>query len=157
MITEPCNRRGAEVRPGFFRCDSNRLIHPEPGIVEIATCGICPYRNLPDRAPAETSAADKAASVATGTAAENEWRQRLTTPCVHRGAVIETGACNICGMKGTAFQAFACDLHGKCTVRRVRNDRPDLTVCLTCEAYAASDPTCESAQRRRPATPTDSR
>jgi hypothetical protein len=142
MIAELCNRRGAEVRPGFFRCDSNRLTHPEPGIVAIVTCGICPYRDLADREEVGGSFTPD---------------PRFTSACVHRGDVVEHGVCNACGMKGQPFDVFACELHGKCMVRRYRNDRPELTVCLTCEAYAARDPTCESAQRRRPATPTDSR
>jgi hypothetical protein len=119
-MTLPCNRRGREVRPGFFECPSNRLVHPEPGIVAIKTCGICPYRDMPDRDAAEPSKPDP----------------RFTTPCVHRGAVLERSVCNACGMKGQPFEVFACALHGACMAKRYRNDRPDLKVCTLCEEFS---------------------
>ena len=125
-MTLPCNRRGREVRPGFFECPSNRLLHPEPGIVAIATCGICPYRDLPDR------------EAAPGPVTMDEMRARFTTPCVHRGTVLERGTCNSCGQRGQPFDVFACALHGKCMVRRFRNDRPDLKVCANCDDFAAA-------------------
>jgi hypothetical protein len=118
-MIEPCNRRGEQTWPGFFRCHSNRLVHPDPGIVAIATCGICPYRNMPDR---ETAAAPQP-------------DPRFTTPCVQRGVVMEKATCNACGMKGQPFDVFACELHGKCMVRRYRNDRPELTVCFNCDDF----------------------
>jgi hypothetical protein len=43
-----CNRRGEAIRPGYFDCSSNRLNHPEPGIVAAHTCSICIYANRPD-------------------------------------------------------------------------------------------------------------
>jgi hypothetical protein len=123
MSEEPCSRRGEMVRAGFYACTSNRIAHPEPGIVPLATCGICPYRNLPDREGVPEFIPDL----------------RLTTPCEHRGAVLEVGVCNACGMKGQPFDVFACDLHGQCMVRRYRNDRPDLKVCFNCDDYAPAD------------------
>jgi hypothetical protein len=48
---------------------------------------------------------------------------------------METGTCNLCGIRGQSFQAFACALHGRCTVRRTRNDRPDLAVCFNCDDF----------------------
>ena len=48
-ILEPCDRRGEEARAGVFVCRSNRLIHPEPGLVSASTCAVCLYRNQPDR------------------------------------------------------------------------------------------------------------
>jgi hypothetical protein len=122
-MTDPCIRRGAEIRPGVFECSSNRLIHPEPGTVAIATCGICPYRNLPDRTSIEQSAPDP----------------RFTTPCAHRGEVLERATCTACGMKGLPFDVFACAIHGRCMVRRYRNDRPELAVCVNCDDFSASD------------------
>ncbi len=62
----------------------------------------------------------------------DEMRSGFTTPCVHRGTVLEKATCNACGMKAQPFEVFACELHGKCMVRRYRNDRPDLTVCFNC-------------------------
>jgi hypothetical protein len=120
--TPDCNRRGAEVRPGFFACDSNRLLHPEPGVVAIATCGICPYRNAPDR------------TVASHTPLPPP-DPRFTTPCSRRGDVLERGVCNACGLQGKPFEVFACPLHGRCQTRRFRNDRPDLAVCLACDDF----------------------
>jgi hypothetical protein len=122
-MTEPCNRRGEETWPGFFRCDSNRLIHPEPGVVPIATCGICPYRNMADREAAETP--DFAPD------------PRFTTACAHRGEILERGVCNSCGHVGQPFDVFACELHGRCMVRRYRNDRPELKVCANCDDFRA--------------------
>jgi hypothetical protein len=122
-MIEPCNRRGEETRPGFFRCDSNRLIHPEPGIIAIATCGICPYRNMPDR---------------DGTAPAGFVPDlRFTTACAHRGEVLERSTCTACGMRGQPFEVFACELHGRCMVRRYRNDRPELSVCANCHDFVA--------------------
>src|ERR1700722_6277012 len=83
-MIEPCNRRGEETWPGFFRCNSNRIMHPEPGIVAIATCGICPSRNMPDREGAPEQRPDP----------------RFTTPCAHRGEVLERSTCTACGMRG---------------------------------------------------------
>jgi hypothetical protein len=120
-MIEPCNRRGEETWPGFFRCDSNRIMHPEPGVVAIGTCGICPYRNLPDREGVEQPKPDP----------------RFTTPCAHRGEIIERAVCNVCGMKGQPFDVFACELHGKCMVRRFRNDRLELKVCVLCDDFRA--------------------
>jgi len=120
-MIEHCTRRGEEVRPGFFRCDSNRLTHPEPGIVAIETCGICPYRNMPDREPTQSFTPDP----------------RFTMPCLHRGEALETGTCNACGMRGQPFAVYACAVHGKCMLRRFRNDRPDLKVCANCHDFTA--------------------
>jgi hypothetical protein len=66
----------------------------------------------------------------------------LLTPCVHRGDVVETGVCNVCGMKGQPFEIHACELHERCMAKRYRNDRPNLKVCLLCDDYepAASKP-----------------
>jgi hypothetical protein len=118
-MIDPCSRRGREVRPGFFECPSNRLSHPEPGVVAIATCGICPYRDMPDRKRVEPPKPDP----------------RITTACAHRGAMLDRATCNACGMKGQPFEIYACALHGKCMVRRYRNDRPDLTVCFNCDDF----------------------
>jgi hypothetical protein len=89
-------------------------------------CGADPPRPVvPDREPGERSEA------------ENEWRTRLTVPCTHRGEAVETGTCNVCGMRGQSFQVFACALHDRCAVRRYRNDRPELKVCISCDDFAA--------------------
>jgi hypothetical protein len=117
-----CTRRGAETWPGYFRCDSNRLMHPEPGIVAISTCRICPYRNLPDREAIEQPTPDP----------------RFTSVCVHRGEVIERAVCNACGMRGQSFDVFGCAIHGQCMVRRYRNDRPELAVCVSCGDFLAA-------------------
>jgi hypothetical protein len=96
-------------------------MHPEPGIVAIATCGICPYRNMPDREGDPEQRPDP----------------RFTTPCAHRGEVLERSTCTACGMRGQPFDVFACELHGKCMVRRFRNDRPELKVCVNCDDFRA--------------------
>jgi hypothetical protein len=57
--------------------------------------------------------------------------------CLHRGDIVETGTCNVCGMRGQPFDVFACELHGKCMVRRFRNDRPELKVCVLCDDFRA--------------------
>jgi hypothetical protein len=124
MSDEPCSRRGEMVRPGFFRCSSNRIVHTEPGVVPLSTCGICPYRNLPDHDGLPEQKPDP----------------RYTMPCAHIGPAIAEGICNACGMKGQPFQIFACDLHVKCMVKRYRSDRPDLKVCFNCDDYVPRDP-----------------
>jgi hypothetical protein len=55
--------------------------------------------------------------------------------CLHRREVIEIGRCNACGMRGQEFEVYACAIHGKCMIRRYRNDRPDLKVCVNCDGY----------------------
>ena len=85
-----CTRRGIEVRLGFFRCESNRLTHPELGIVAIATCGICPYRNLPDREGTRGAAPDP----------------RFTTACIHRGEVLEVVGPEIKGKAKKEVEMF---------------------------------------------------
>lgn len=50
--------------------------------------------------------------------------------CVHRGAMIEIGKCDVCSMKGQPFEILACAVHGRCSIggrnRKVRS-------CLRCE------------------------
>jgi hypothetical protein len=142
-MTEPCTRRGTEVWPGFFRCDSNRLMHPEPGVVAIGTCGICPYRNLPDQRQGGVLHPRPAAA-----------DPREAVSCAHRGDVIDRGVCNVCGMKGQEFHILACALHGRCMVRRYRNDRPGLKVCVACidfEAVTASSASHTASRSHGPA------
>jgi hypothetical protein len=55
--------------------------------------------------------------------------------CVHRGPTIADDTCNVCGFRGQPFEVYACALHGRCMVKRYRNDRPDLAVCLNCDDY----------------------
>lgn len=123
MNDEPCTRRGEMVRPGFFRCSSNRIMHPEPGVAPLATCVICPYRNMPDWDDAAPAAFQP--------------DPRYTQACANRGVVIEQGTCNACGIAGQPFDVFACELHEKCMVRRFRNDRPELKVCVNCDDFRA--------------------
>jgi hypothetical protein len=63
----------------------------------------------------------------------------VMSPCVHRGDIIETGVCNVCGMKGQPFEIHACELHGRCMQRRYRNDRPAIKVCMQCEDYQSDE------------------
>lgn len=37
-------------------------------------------------------------------------------PCIHRGEVVELGACNVCGLRGQPFEIFACSVHGRCSI-----------------------------------------
>jgi hypothetical protein len=60
-----------------------------------------------------------------------------TGPCVYRGAVVEQTVCNTCGFKGRPLEIYACELHGKCMLKRYRNDRPDLKVCVSCRDFEA--------------------
>jgi hypothetical protein len=62
-----------------------------------------------------------------------------TNRCIHRGDVIETGVCNVCGMKGQPFEIRACELHGRCMERRYRNDRPGIQVCMQCKDYQSEE------------------
>jgi len=61
---------------------------------------------------------------------------RLRDSCIYRGPIVEQAACNVCGMHGQPFQIYGCELHGRCMVKRFRNDRPELKVCVTCEDFA---------------------
>jgi hypothetical protein len=74
----------------------------------------------------ENPAIDRAASI-------------MRAPCRHRGEVVEQGVCNVCGFKGQPYDVYACALHGRCMVRRYRNDRADVRVCMSCEDYATVD------------------
>jgi hypothetical protein len=61
-------------------------------------------------------------------------------PCRHRGEVVERGTCNVCGSRGQPLEVFACAVHGRCMLRRLRNDRPDLTVCWSCHDFQGLPP-----------------
>jgi hypothetical protein len=58
-------------------------------------------------------------------------------PCRHRGEVVERATCNVCGSRGQPLEIFSCAVHGRCMLRRLRNDRPDLTVCWNCDDFQA--------------------
>jgi hypothetical protein len=90
-------------------------------VVPLSTCGICPYRNLPDSDGVGKVVVDP----------------RFTAPCAHRGDVLERAVCNACGMKGQPFDVFACAIHGRCMVRRYRNDRAEIAVCVNCDEFVA--------------------
>lgn len=50
MTTLPhCRQRGKSVKPGFYECSSNRLIHAIPGVASGSTCKICPYADRRNR------------------------------------------------------------------------------------------------------------
>lgn len=49
MTLPICRQRGASVKPGYYVCRSNRLIHAIPGVASGATCKICPYANRRNR------------------------------------------------------------------------------------------------------------
>ena len=38
--------------------------------------------------------------------------------CIHRGEELETGTCDLCGLKGQSFQIYSCSIHGKCSLTR---------------------------------------
>ncbi len=117
-----CNRRGRERRPGFYECSSNRLIHPEAGVVAAETCAICIYRDQPDREDAPPAASPAEA-------------HPLTDPCVHLGEVVDQGTCDICGSRGKPFDIHACELHGRCQKLRCRTGDDAPRACARCSDY----------------------
>lgn len=61
--------------------------------------------------------------------------------CANRLDFIETGTCNLCGIKGQPFQIFGCTIHGKCSIHR-KNTL--VKSCKSCEEripVALSEPT----------------
>lgn len=46
---------------------------------------------------------------------DSEWINEL--PCRHRGAKVRSDACNLCGLKGTSFDVYQCELHGECSLQ----------------------------------------
>jgi hypothetical protein len=59
-------------------------------MVTVATCGICPYLNMPDRESAPAPQPDP----------------RFTSACTHRGDALAQGVCNACGMKSRPFTIY---------------------------------------------------
>jgi hypothetical protein len=119
-------------------CKSTHFRHP--GFVGALTCTGCPWADLPNDAahvprlvtrPLERST-ERMAEPADPTARDPYPAIDL---CRHLGPSIERGTCNVCGLKGQPFDIHACAVHGRCTVRRYRTDRPDLKVCVRCGDY----------------------
>jgi len=61
---------------------------------------------------------------------------RHDSTCQHRGAAVETVACQLCGDRGKLVTIYACQVHTSCTLRRW-SDRPTPhAICLGCPSQA---------------------
>lgn len=63
-------------------------------------------------------------------AAETDVPLIQTLDCVHRGAFLKIGRCNLCETdRGEAFEILGCELHGQCSMfRRHRK----VKACVSC-------------------------
>lgn len=57
--------------------------------------------------------------------------------CTHQGNLLETVACDMCGLKGQAVEVFACALHDRCSATR-RHSK--VRSCAACEDYMEVPP-----------------
>lgn len=71
------------------------------------------------------------------------------TPCIHRGQLLETGSCDLCGIRGQPFEILSCAVHGTCSLYR-RHSK--VVACLTCGDFRQSGETEQTGQgsNRRP-------
>lgn len=61
----------------------------------------------------------------------------LEIPCIHRGPIIGSHACELCGQRGVTVDVYQCELLGKpCTLRQWENSgkarKAGEVSCLTC-------------------------
>jgi hypothetical protein len=129
MIEElPAELVSANLAPGIRKpnCDFQR----DPADPAWIVCRVCKIRRK-FAGPIEKY-------IRTCGARRAEWKPAVEpAPCVHKLEALDVGVpCNVCGMRGQQFTIYACELHGKCMVKRYRNDRPDLTVCDRCPDFA---------------------
>lgn len=54
-------------------------------------------------------------------------------PCTHRGQLLRTVACELCGERGKEVPIYTCAKHGQCALRRWKTgNREEMATCLTC-------------------------
>lgn len=53
-------------------------------------------------------------------------------PCVHRGELLRTAECELCGGRRQGVEVFQCQVHTECTLRRIRSGSQGPASCLTC-------------------------
>jgi len=54
--------------------------------------------------------------------------------CSHRGPLLETRLCDLCGIKGQPFEVYACQLHGECSEQRKHSK---VRSCIGCPDHLA--------------------
>lgn len=52
--------------------------------------------------------------------------------CAHRGLYIDTGSCDLCGIRGQPFEILACAIHGRCSLNRQHSQ---VKSCAACDDY----------------------
>ena len=59
-------------------------------------------------------------------------------PCTHRGAVVRSVECELCGGNKRVVPIYACNLHGECALSRTKSgNRGEVRQCLTCPSREA--------------------
>lgn len=111
MIEFPSCPYAGNVNGGRRECLHPRVMAPNG--VSPPTCEGCIYRTRPATAPRRQPQA-----------ANNE------LPCQHRGPLIETRKCDLCGVKGQPVEVFQCAKHGECSLLK-RHSK--VRGCFTCE------------------------
>ncbi len=96
-------------------------------------CAVCDRLARFHGDPARLAASCRPAGFHESAAVDREF------PCRHRGEVLRTVACQLCGQRDVRVEVHACSLHGECTLRRWRaGDR--MPACLTCPDRACPAP-----------------
>lgn len=64
--------------------------------------------------------------------------------CIYRGGFLETGECNLCGLKGQPFEIYACQLFARCSITRKHSQIQSCGACEKRTAVATNDPAAVS-------------
>lgn len=129
----PCRWRGYITPDGSLcECRSPKLITPQ-GYVPVNACdgsawpgGVCKYLDHePDlTAPLPGKTTGPAPAAAPPAPVDPE-----QFACVHRGPVLETRLCDLCGVRGQPFEVYQCGKHGECSIGRKHSK---VQPCISC-------------------------
>lgn len=73
-----------------------------------------------------------------------------TLPCIHRGDLLRTDKCDLCGIRGLPFDVFGCAVHVECSISR-RHSK--IKACVGCEQRQETAPAAPIVVARPPKNP----
>lgn len=119
MIFPPCQFAGRLINQRKRFC---QLKDPRP--VSLSTCLACPHAGkISDRLEPICGP-----------------QPRREISCVHRGAVLRSVGCELCGTLGQTMRVHACEIHGECTPSRWTDKRTAPKVCTACRDRTGPEP-----------------
>lgn len=107
------------------------LMHGDRKFVNLDVCNACPLAGLVN---GDADAAEKLipprrkAKLKKSSAAQTE----PALSCSHRGAVVRSELCKLCGGIEKNVEIFACDLHGECSLHRFKAGKGPRS-CVSCK------------------------